>query len=144
MIQKICADCGSRMWRNNLADNRPCRSCGGTGKAEYKCSECGTSIPGSNNVNRRKTCGRKCAMAREARLAREKREARGLKRRGRPAGSKPTPLALSTTRKCHDCGEPTTDYRCAPCRATWRVKNHVEGLYMPESGGCPFMDRMPF
>lgn len=26
-------------------------------------------------------------------------------------------------RKCHDCGRPTTDFRCPPCKAKWRVKN---------------------
>ena len=26
-------------------------------------------------------------------------------------------------RKCHDCGRPTVDFRCPPCRAKWRAKN---------------------
>ena len=30
----------------------------------------------------------------------------------RPAGS---------IRKCHDCGRPTTDFRCPPCRAKFRA-----------------------
>lgn len=31
------------------------------------------------------------------------------------------------TRKCHDCGKMTSDYRCAECRAKWRMKYHVTG-----------------
>jgi hypothetical protein len=26
-------------------------------------------------------------------------------------------------RKCHDCGRPTTDFRCPSCRNEWRVRN---------------------
>ena len=26
-------------------------------------------------------------------------------------------------RKCHDCGRPTTDFRCPACKAAWRVKH---------------------
>ena len=26
-------------------------------------------------------------------------------------------------RTCHDCGRPTVDFRCPPCRAKWRAKN---------------------
>jgi hypothetical protein len=31
----------------------------------------------------------------------------------------------SQMRKCHDCGELTTDYRCTACRTKWRIKNGV-------------------
>lgn len=31
------------------------------------------------------------------------------------------------TRKCHDCGAPTSNYRCAECQARWRAKYAVAG-----------------
>lgn len=34
----------------------------------------------------------------------------------------------SQMRKCHDCGEPTTDYRCRACLAKWRSKHHVSSV----------------
>ena len=39
------------------------------------------------------------------------------------------PDALSI-RRCHDCGKPTTDYRCPKCLVRWRMKNGV-----PACGG---------
>lgn len=26
-------------------------------------------------------------------------------------------------RKCHDCGRPTVDFRCPPCKAAWRARH---------------------
>ena len=28
-------------------------------------------------------------------------------------------------RFCHDCGKPTSDYRCPKCRAKWKKKHGV-------------------
>lgn len=28
-------------------------------------------------------------------------------------------------RPCHDCGKPTTDYRCPKCLSQWRARYHV-------------------
>lgn len=36
------------------------------------------------------------------------------------------------TRNCHDCGKPTSNYRCAKCLKKWREKNHVTGAYDAE------------
>lgn len=36
-----------------------------------------------------------------------------------PAGS------VAPKRKCHDCGRPTPDYRCAHCLSKWREKYGV-------------------
>jgi hypothetical protein len=44
-----------------------------------------------------------------------------------------------TTRKCHDCGRPTTDYRCPPCLRAWRLKHGVRAAALEEPegpGGC--------
>lgn len=35
-------------------------------------------------------------------------------------------LAPPPTRKCHDCGTFTYDYRCPDCLAKWREKHHVD------------------
>ena len=32
-------------------------------------------------------------------------------------------FASSSIRKCHDCGKPTTNYRCAECLTKWKIKN---------------------
>lgn len=32
------------------------------------------------------------------------------------------------TRRCHDCGKPTNNYRCDKCWQKWRKKNHVAAL----------------
>lgn len=40
---------------------------------------------------------------------------------------------VAPQRKCHDCGAPTSDYRCPACRAEWRRKNGVP-LDADESG----------
>jgi hypothetical protein len=45
-----------------------------------------------------------------------------LFRRARFRGSKPAAL---NTRKCHDCGAATTDYRCPVCLRQWQIKHHV-------------------
>ena len=40
---------------------------------------------------------------------------------------------LAYSRKCHDCGKPTNDYRCPRCLAKWRNKYHVSGNEQLES-----------
>lgn len=30
-----------------------------------------------------------------------------------------------TKRKCHDCGKPTTNYRCRECSLKWKIKNRL-------------------
>ena len=30
---------------------------------------------------------------------------------------------IGALRKCHDCGRPTSNFRCPACHAKWRVKN---------------------
>ena len=36
------------------------------------------------------------------------------------------------TRLCHDCGKPTSNYRCDKCRAKWCIKHGVTDMYDPE------------
>ena len=39
---------------------------------------------------------------------------------------------LQPSRRCHDCGRPTDDYRCPACRGIWRRKHSVATV---ENGG---------
>ena len=49
----------------------------------------------------------------------------------RAAGQKEeAPAGMLSRRRCHDCGKPTTDYRCPSCLAAWRRRNGV-----PAAGG---------
>lgn len=36
-----------------------------------------------------------------------------------------SPKMESPKRACHDCGKPTTDYRCPQCRYKWAKKHGV-------------------
>lgn len=36
-----------------------------------------------------------------------------------------SPRYESPKRPCHDCGKPTTDYRCSACRRKWATKHGV-------------------
>lgn len=40
-------------------------------------------------------------------------------------GSATVQILPPPNRKCHDCGAPTSDYRCDKCKARWRAKNGV-------------------
>lgn len=46
---------------------------------------------------------------------------------------RPTPDCVSI-RRCHDCGRPTTDYRCSSCRAQFRRKHGVSEFWNDEEG----------
>ena len=39
-------------------------------------------------------------------------------------------------RKCHDCGRPTTNYRCDKCLSKWRRKHHVKDEIESEEYRC--------
>ena len=41
----------------------------------------------------------------------------------------------SQMRKCHDCGEPTFDYRCTACRAKWKAKHGVSSTVSDNEDG---------
>lgn len=75
MQRTTCPDCGCVYWRKSIAHEKHCPACGGTGDATTRCSECGKPIRASEAKCGRKTCGKPCSLAREARLARERRAA---------------------------------------------------------------------
>ena len=35
------------------------------------------------------------------------------------------PRSRPSQRRCHDCGKPTSDYRCPACRRKWQIKHGV-------------------
>jgi hypothetical protein len=45
--------------------------------------------------------------------------------RKRKAQEEEPPAETMSRRRCHDCGKPTTDYRCPSCLAAWRRRNGV-------------------
>ena len=49
----------------------------------------------------------------------------GVSRATRKKPEEPPPPDMLSRRKCHDCGKPTTDYRCPACLAAWRRRNGV-------------------
>lgn len=74
---------------------------------EHTCQVCGATFHGSAGQI---YCSVKCRYKAQAqnvtKIMREKR-------------------ALKATRRCHDCGKPTPDYRCPKCLAKWRKKHGV-------------------
>lgn len=90
-------------------------------KPQRSCAVCGadiTDLPG-----RRRYCGLKCSKIGEMRRRLKNRQAaKERKEQGQPAPPKPTAIQR---RKCHDCGCPTSDYRCPACLRAWRIKNGV-------------------
>lgn len=34
-------------------------------------------------------------------------------------------IELEPTRNCHDCGKPTSNYRCNDCWVKWKIKNNI-------------------
>ncbi len=80
--------------------------------------------------SRQKTCGFTCSEENGRRLqARFRRRKAGVLvddiEIEEDTSSEYGPELDEYSRKCHDCGRPTNDYRCAACRRKWRVKNKV-------------------
>lgn len=81
------------------------------------CEVCGRIF--SSLSPARKVCSADCVVKRVLSI-----------RQNAPLSKGPTPRMSATkslppTRKCHDCGAPTFDYRCKSCRIKWRLKNGV-------------------
>ena len=75
------------------------------------CPMCGKPALIDKQGRERKYCSPACAKAGNNKIRREK------KRAGQDFGL--------GKRRCHDCGKPTTDYRCPACLKAWRLKNGV-------------------
>lgn len=56
-------------------------------------------------------------------------------KRNWPDAAAHTGTGIKYSRKCHDCGKPTNDYRCEKCRDKWKrkygviIRNAVEDGY---------------
>lgn len=92
-------------------------------KPRRSCPVCGsdtTELPGG-----RVYCCAVCAKIGKARRKAQRRlAAKERKLQGQCALPKPTAIQR---RKCHDCGCPTSDYRCPACLKAWRQKHGVSG-----------------
>ena len=58
----------------------------------------------------------------------------GLAKRRLP--KKEPPVFELSRRKCHDCGRPTTDYRCPKCLAAFRARNGISVYGKDEDDGA--------
>lgn len=86
-----------------------------------RCQYCGASFRPTNNCQ--KICGNPaCDKKRRLENCRElrKRNKRAVEITGIDLDKPINPM-----RKCHDCGEPTYNYRCDKCRAKWRAAYDV-------------------
>lgn len=112
---KICPICGAEFEAGtNTAKYCPhCRALGSGGRqrlltgGKALCANCGKEFEGHGNA---RFCGDACR--------RRHSEAEGRERRRR----KPDAVAV---RACHDCGRPTTDYRCPVCQKKFRQRHGV-------------------
>lgn len=74
--------------------------------------------------------GRHLGLSREAVRIRAKRLGLAPRKARRPKLKPPLDNQLDNQflRRCHDCGKPTTQYRCPECTKKWRLKNGVENI----------------
>lgn len=101
-------------------------------KQHRACAVCGediTDLPGG-----RRYCGLKCSKIGEMRRRLKNRQAaKERKLQGQPVPPKPYTIKL---RSCHDCGTPTSDYRCPACLRKWRLKHGVAQDGGEDYGDC--------
>lgn len=82
-----------------------------------KCLDCGSDIPFERRANNRVIC-----LCPECRVQR-RRAANRAYQRGRKRDL--DALRPGATRRCHDCGKPSNDYRCAECWEKIRGPDHL-------------------
>ena len=117
---RVCAECG-KYFGSKLPAAKYCSAeCREAAKQKRKrkpegfvCAVCGKSFHPTRDRQSRKYCSRECAE-------KGRREYQAQRTMGIRDALMPPP-----TRKCHDCGKPTDDYRCAECKARWRAKYGV-------------------
>lgn len=79
----------------------------------FTCAVCGKTFHPAGTRQSRKYCSAECAKKAQ--------NAQGVQYQTQISrGLLPPP-----TRKCHDCGAPTDNYRCKKCLAKWRSKHAV-------------------
>lgn len=93
----------------------------GVPKTPRSCPVCGEDITDLHGG--RRYCSLDCSKIGEVRRQMKKRLAAKERRlKGECAPAKATEILR---RKCHDCGRPTSDYRCPACLRAWRQKHGV-------------------
>lgn len=116
----ICAECGKYFGSNAPAVKYCSTECRDAAEKkrkgepeEFVCATCGKAFRLARKGQSRKYCSPECAdKGRRAYQVQRSMEIRNS-------------LLPPPTRKCHDCGKPTDDYRCAECKAKWRAKYGV-------------------
>ena len=119
--EKKCPVCGAE-FEARTHNTKYCPACREREKQAGKrlpkgkrmlCAHCGKRF---ESLGGARFCSQKCRMA-------TKRKIEAMTKR------KHEKLSM---RVCHDCGRPTTDYRCADCREKFRQRHNVS----PEAS-CP-------
>ena len=108
--RKICPICGAKFeaGTNTAKYCLHCRMLGSGGRkrlltgGKALCLNCGKEFEGHGNAH---FCGEACHKEWILRQRQTKSE--------------------TASRACHDCGRPTTDYRCPACRAAFRQRHGV-------------------
>lgn len=85
----------------------------------YYCVVCGKKI---ENPKRTAYCSEKCS--RESLNNRTQKKFQKIKKK-LSSSAKYGTYGIEATRKCHDCGMPTTNYRCDTCLFKWQKKHHI-------------------
>ena len=115
--KKKCPVCGAE-FETGLKYTKYCTACrklGSSGRQRLLtgrktlCANCGKEFEGHGNA---RFCGEECHKAWILRQRLTKSE--------------------TASRACHDCGRPTTDYRCPVCQKKFRQRHNVS----PEAS-CP-------
>ena len=114
--KKKCPVCGAE-FEAGTSNAKYCAKCRLLGKqarehllrgGKISCVNCGKEFEGHGNA---RLCGEECHKAWILRQRLTKSE--------------------TASRACHDCGRPTTDYRCPACRAAFRQRHGAS-----EHPGC--------
>lgn len=120
-----CAHCGRLFLPKQTAQKYCCPQCYEDATAAHRldkawrtevrtCVICGANF--TPNTRHQQTCSRRCSLELNTINS-------GNKKLKPSASSINKQTGLKYSRKCHDCGEPTNDYRCAKCLQKWRDKN---------------------
>ena len=99
-----------------------------------KCPVCGAEFEASLKNTKYCTACRELSPSVRARLRRERRAGKDVfaANYAGKCGELPAEGSGTASCACHDCGRPTTDYRCPACRAAFRKRHKVS----PETS-CP-------
>lgn len=100
-----CRDCANAAVKKQAQDKKDTQ--------QKVCVICGTPFASPNP--HALTCCQKCSA-----------ELNRIKNAIRQEPVQRSQRSVQYTRKCHDSGKPTNDYRCLSCRKKWANKNHAD------------------